>query len=72
MNYKHPNVKAAISGHIHLADRTRYLNVDYFCNGSVCGRWWTGKYQEFAPAYALLDLFNDGSVECELIHFDWK
>ncbi|RME71809.1 MAG: metallophosphoesterase [Verrucomicrobia bacterium] len=64
---KHRNVRVCLSGHIHLADDVRYLDVRYCCNGAVCGAWWDGAYQEFPPAYAIVDLYEDGSVENRLI-----
>ena len=57
---KHPNVKIAISGHIHLLDRVEYNGVTYCCNGAVSGAWWGGNYQQTKPGYAILDLYNDG------------
>jgi len=69
---KHPNVKAAISGHIHLVDRVDYSGVSYLCNGAVCGGWWDGNYQECTPGYALVDLYADGTVRCEYISWGWK
>lgn len=69
---KHTNVKLAISGHVHLADKVKYLNVDYVCNGAACGGWWDGPYQEFHPSYALIDLYDDGSFENQLISYNWK
>lgn len=69
---EYPNVKLAISGHIHLADKTNYLGVDYLCNGAACGAWWKGNYHEFPPLYAVIDLYDDGSFEAELVHYDWK
>lgn len=69
---KHPNVKLAISGHIHLVDRVDYLGVTYLCNGAVSGGWWGGNYQEFGPGYAVIDLFDDGSFGHEFIEFGWK
>jgi len=69
---KHRNVKAAISGHIHLVDRVDYNGVSYFCNGAVCGGWWGGSYQECSPGYAAVDLFQDGSVRCQYIETGWK
>ncbi|GAB4030889.1 hypothetical protein GCM10028809_25190 [Spirosoma gilvum] len=59
---RHPNVKAALSGHIHLVDRVDYNNVSYFCNGAVSGAWWFGNYHHTPAGYALVDLFDDGSV----------
>jgi Icc protein len=71
--YKHKDkVKVCLSGHQHLLDRNVFNNVHYFCNGSMSGYWW-GKgdassagpyyYQETAPGYAMLKLYEDGSVE---------
>ncbi|RYF46776.1 MAG: metallophosphoesterase, partial [Cytophagaceae bacterium] len=60
--HRYPNVKAALSGHIHLTDRVDYNGVSYFCNGAVSGAWWFGKYKHTAAGYALVDLFSDGSI----------
>lgn len=60
---KHPNVKLCISGHIHLQDEVEYLGIKYYCNGAVCGNWWKGSFQEFAPAYSVMELFDDGSSQ---------
>lgn len=68
----HPNIKLAISGHVHLAEKTSYLGIDYLCNGAACGAWWQGKYQEFPPMYAVIDLNEDGTFHSELIHYEWK
>lgn len=69
---KHPNVKCAISGHIHLVDEVVYNGVKYFCNGAVCGGWWGGNYQECEPGYAILDLYADGTVAREYVTWGWK
>lgn len=69
---KHPNVKCAISGHIHLVDEVVYNGVTYLCNGAVCGGWWNGNYQECEPGYAILDLYDDGSVERDYVKWGWK
>ena len=65
--YKHPNVKLALSGHLHLCDQVQYLQVGYTCNGAVSGGWWKGNHQEFGPAYALIDLYDDGTFSCQQI-----
>lgn len=66
---RHPNVKVCLSGHVHLADSVSYLGVRYICNGAVSGGWWKGDYQEFPPAYAVVDFFEDGSVENRLVPY---
>jgi 3',5'-cyclic AMP phosphodiesterase CpdA len=68
----HPNVKVAISGHIHLIDRVDYDGVTYFCNGAVSGNWWKGRHQECDEGYTLLDLFDDGTFERQYITYGWK
>lgn len=66
---RHPNVKVCLSGHLHLVDDVNYLGVRYLCNGAVCGAWWKGPYQEFAPAYATLDFYDDGSVTRTMVDY---
>ncbi len=68
---QHPQVRVALSGHIHLVDEVRYNQVSYYCNGAVSGGWWRGNYQEFEPGYALIDLFEDGSSQRQFVTYDW-
>ncbi|HMK25101.1 MAG TPA: metallophosphoesterase [Chitinophagaceae bacterium] len=67
---KYPNIKVCISGHIHLQDELEYLGIKYFCNGAVSGDWWHGPYQEFAPAYAVMELFADGTVKRTMMKYE--
>ena len=67
INY--PNIKACISGHIHLQDELNYLGIKYYCNGAVSGNWWKGNFQEFAPAFAVMDFFNDGSFKRSMVTY---
>jgi 3',5'-cyclic-AMP phosphodiesterase len=69
---RHPNVKACISGHIHLVDHVRYLNVPYYCNGAACGGWWAGPFQECRNGFALVDLYDNGWVQNRYMHYDWS
>ena len=66
---EHPNVKAALSGHIHLVDRVDYGGVSYFCNGAVSGAWWFGQYHHTAAGYAVIDLFDDGIVKNTYVNY---
>ncbi len=69
---RHRNVRACLSGHIHLLDRVEYNGVTYLCNGAVCGDWWKGPYQETPEGYALVNLYGDGSFDCEYTPFGWR
>ncbi|WP_080238926.1 metallophosphoesterase family protein [Spirosoma rigui] len=66
---EHPNVKAALSGHIHLVDRVDYAGVSYFCNGAVSGAWWFGNYHHTAAGYAVVDLYDDGTVRNSYVNY---
>lgn len=68
---KHPQVKLAVSGHIHLVDDASYLGVRYACNGAVSGSWWGGSFHEFAPSYALIDLNADGTSAIQTVEYGW-
>ncbi|MDK2970621.1 MAG: 3,5-cyclic-AMP phosphodiesterase [Candidatus Sumerlaeota bacterium] len=70
--FQHPNVRLALSGHIHLLDRIDYNGVTYLCNGAVCGSWWKGSYQETPPGYAMIDLYEDGTFDHEYVTYGWK
>ncbi len=59
----YPNIRVCLSGHVHLQDEVKYLGITYYCNGAVCGAWWRGAFQDFPPAYAIVDYYDDGSFE---------
>src|SRR5688572_7382494 len=65
----YPNIKVCLSGHIHLQDELEYLGIKYYCNGAVSGNWWKGSFQEFAPAYAVVELFDDGSSARNMVSY---
>jgi 3',5'-cyclic AMP phosphodiesterase CpdA len=66
---KYPAIKACLSGHIHLQDEVEYLGITYYCNGAISGNWWGGAFQDFEPAYALFDFFDDGTVQRQMIEY---
>lgn len=66
----YPNIKCCISGHIHLQDEVEYLGIKYYCNGAVSGNWWGGAFQDFAPAYAIMELYPDGSSKRIMIDYN--
>ena len=65
----HPNIKICLSSHIHLQDELEYLGIKYYCNGAVCGNWWKGSFQEFAPGYAIIELFDDGTSARNMVTY---
>ena len=67
----HPQVKLALSGHIHKVDRVDYKGVTYLCGGAVCGNWWKGLNDTFPPGYRILDLNPDGSFEEKYVPWGW-
>ncbi|HTF22121.1 MAG TPA: metallophosphoesterase [Chryseolinea sp.] len=72
--YKHPNVKLCLSGHTHQIDQVNFIGVQYFTGGTVSGNWWGDHrdsviFEEFPPAYTLIDLFADGMVSYETIFY---
>ena len=69
---KHSNVKACLSGHLHLVDHVRIKGVNFHCNGAVCGNWWKGKLAGFDEGYAVVDLYDDGSYTNEYVSYGWK
>lgn len=70
--FKHPNVKLALSGHVHYIDAVEYLGVKYLCNGAVSGNWWRDPLvlDEFPPVYSIIDLYTDGTSQSQLVHYN--
>ncbi len=66
---KYPNIKVGLSGHVHLQDEVHYHGISYYCNGAISGDWWGGPFQEFDPAYAVFDFYEDGSCKREIINY---
>lgn len=67
---QHPNIKLCLSGHTHQYEVLDYLGVRYMTNGAVCGNWWNGVYMEFPPAYVLVNLYEDGSVDSTFVPYE--
>ncbi|MCE9544792.1 MAG: metallophosphoesterase [Planctomycetia bacterium] len=70
--HKYPNVKLALSGHLHLTERLQYAGVNYICCGAVCGSWWKGPHHGTPEGYMLVDFYDDGSVENQYVAYGWK
>ncbi len=66
---QYPNIRVCISGHIHLQEEIEYLGIKYYCNGAVSGNWWNGAFQEFEPAYAIMELFDDGESRRTMVKY---
>jgi len=66
------NVKLCVSGHIHLLDHVKYMDVDFICDGAVSGNWWSGPFQECAEGYGVLDFCPDGTFEHRYVTYGWK
>ncbi len=66
---QYPNIKVCLSGHIHMQDELDFLGVKYFCNGAVCGNWWHGSFNDFAPAYGVIELYDDGTASRKMIQY---
>lgn len=64
------NIKACISGHIHMQDEVYFMGVRYMCNGAVCGNWWKGDFNGFSPAFFALDFFDDGTIDRTIVNYE--
>ena len=65
------NIKACASGHMHLVEQLDYQGVRYLCNGAVSAGWWKGRNRDTDFGYAVIDLFDDGTVERRYVSYGW-
>jgi Icc protein len=72
--HQYKNLKICLSGHVHYVDAVEYLGVKYLCNGAVSGNWWGTPLalDEFPPVYSILDLYDDGTSDHQLIYYNTK
>ncbi|MGI9176226.1 MAG: metallophosphoesterase family protein [Pirellulales bacterium] len=68
---RHRNVKACLSGHLHIVERIDFGGVSYFCNGAVSAGWWKGKHRGTDFGYAIVDLHGDGTIENRYVPYGW-
>ncbi|MCW5767437.1 MAG: metallophosphoesterase [Phycisphaeraceae bacterium] len=69
---ENPQVKLALSGHMHRNERLDYRGVTYICDGAVSGNWWKGAHHECNEGYGLLDLNDDGTLGYRYTNYGWK
>jgi 3',5'-cyclic AMP phosphodiesterase CpdA len=69
---KYPNVKACLSGHLHRIDHVELKGIHFYCNGAVSGAWWKGKNDGFDEGYAAINLYDDGTLDCQYTTYGWK
>lgn len=69
---ENPQVKLALSGHMHRNERIDYRGVSYICDGAVSANWWKGAHYECNEGYGLLDLNDDGSFSHTYTTYGWK
>ena len=65
-----PQIRLCLSGHTHQYESLEYLGVHYINGGAVCGNWWNGAFMNFPPAYVMVNLYDDGSSDSELVPYD--
>jgi len=65
----HPNVKVCVAGHIHCTQRIDYRGICFLHSPAVCGEWWRGAYQGFAPGFTVIDLRVDGSFGVDVVSY---
>jgi 3',5'-cyclic-AMP phosphodiesterase len=66
------NVRACISGHLHLIDHAEFCGITYLSNPAISGNWWKGKHLDrFGEMYTLIDLFDDGTLDVEYVPYGW-
>lgn len=69
---ENPQVKLALSGHMHRNERLDYRGVSYICDGAVSGNWWKGSHYECNEGYGVLDLNDDGTFSHTYTTYGWK
>lgn len=69
---KGANVRAFLSGHLHLVEDLRFGGHRFICAGSVSGQQWGGPRLETPEGFGVFDCRPDGSFEFAYRDHGWK
>jgi len=69
---RHRNVRACLSGHLHIVERIDFGGVAYLCNGAVSAGWWKGLHRGTDFGYSVVDLLADGTVSSRYVAYGWR
>jgi 3',5'-cyclic AMP phosphodiesterase CpdA len=69
---KQGNVRAFISGHLHLVERLELLGHSFICSGSVSGHQWTGPRMGTPEGFGVFDCRPDGTLAFHYESYGWK
>jgi predicted phosphodiesterase len=66
------NVRAFISGHLHLVERLELLGQTFICSGSVSGHQWNGPRMGTPEGFGVFDCRADGTFDFRYESHGWK
>lgn len=66
------NVRAFISGHLHLVERLELMGHAFICSGSVSGHQWTGPRLGTPEGFGVFDCHPDGTFGFRYQAHGWK
>ncbi len=69
---KKGNVRAFVSGHLHLVERLELMGNIFICSGSVSGHQWTGPRMGTPQGFGVFDCRADGSFDFAYQAYGWK
>jgi 3',5'-cyclic AMP phosphodiesterase CpdA len=69
---KHGNVRAFISGHLHLVERLELLGQTFICSGSASGHQWNGPRMGTPEGFGVFDCRADGTFDFHYQSHGWK
>jgi 3',5'-cyclic-AMP phosphodiesterase len=69
---KQGNVRAFISGHLHLVERLELIGHTFICSGSVSGHQWNGPRMGTPEGFGVFDCQPDGTFAFRYEPYGWK
>lgn len=66
------NVRAFVSGHLHLVERLELMGHTFICSGSVSGHQWNGPRMGTPEGVGVFDCRPDGSYDFRYQSHGWQ
>jgi len=69
---KQSNVRAFVSGHLHLVEQLEFLGQTFICSGSASGHQWNGPRMGTPEGFGVFDCRADGTFDFRYESHGWK
>ena len=66
------NLKIVLQGHLHFIEDIYVKGIHFITGGSVCSKWWEGKYNGLEEGFLIVNIGDKDNFEWEYFDYGWE